>query len=48
MLTAFFYVLIPMPYLFFGSGGDSFLSGGSEMELGYAASATVDAILLRI
>ena len=38
MLTAFFYVLIPMPYLFFGSGsGDTFLSSSSDMELGCAS-----------
>lgn len=36
MLTAFFYVLIPMPYMFFGAGaGDSFISS-SEMEVGCA------------
>lgn len=34
MLTMFFYVLIPMPYLFFGAGtGDGFYSSG--MEVGY-------------
>jgi hypothetical protein len=34
MLTLFFYVLIPMPYLFFGAGSnDSFYSSG--VEIGY-------------
>lgn len=34
MLTMFFYVLIPMPYLFFGAGaGGGFYSSG--MEVGY-------------
>lgn len=35
MLAAFFYVLIPMPYLFFGGGHiDSYSSG---LEAGYAS-----------
>ena len=42
MLTAFFYVLIPMPYLFFGSGGgDAFISSSSDMELGCALSVSL-------
>jgi Vacuolar protein sorting 55 len=35
MLTAFLYVFVPMPYLFFGAGaGDSLYS--NDMEIGFA------------
>jgi Vacuolar protein sorting 55 len=38
MLTAFLYVLVPMPYMFFGAGsGDSLYS--NDMEIGCAAAA---------
>jgi len=35
MLTAFMYVMVPMPYLFFGGGGDSSYSGGSSLVSGW-------------
>jgi len=37
LLTAFMYVLVPMPYLFFGSGSSSSASiyGGSSMASGW-------------
>jgi Vacuolar protein sorting 55 len=39
MLTAFLYVLVPMPYMFFGAGsGDSLYS--NDMEIGCAADAS--------
>ena len=36
LLTAFMYVLVPMPYLFFGSasGGSSSIYGGSSLASG--------------
>ena len=41
LLTAFMYVLVPMPYLFFGSasGGSSSIYGGSSLASGYACTA---------
>ena len=41
LLTAFMYVLVPMPYLFFGasSQGSSSLYGGSSLASGCAAAA---------
>ena len=37
LLTAFMYVLVPMPYLFFGasSQGSSSVYGGSSLASGY-------------
>lgn len=37
LLTAFMYVLVPMPYLFFGSasGGSSSIYGGSSLASGW-------------
>ena len=41
LLTAFMYVLVPMPYLFFGSasGGSSSIYGGSSLASGCATSS---------
>ena len=41
LLTAFMYVLVPMPYLFFGSasGGSSSIYGGSSLASGYVTSS---------
>lgn len=35
MLTGIMYVLVPMPYLFFGSGGDGYALSGSAIQSGW-------------